>query len=549
MIDLLGSRWFILCLLLFLAALPRIISWLVFDFIDSGGGSDTVGYLSLARNLFTGRGFSSFGEVHTIHHPFYPVMIGVVWRLIGDLLLAGHMVSLSAGIALVIPVYYLARHLFGPRAAWYSGLCTALFPVLVYGSSEPFSESLYTFLLVAGGAVFAAGWRGRRVWDLAATGGLYGLAFLTHPAGITFLPVLALFLLATQFTAARTAWKIFLARLILLAAAFSLVASPWWFYLRRATGHWQLSGSSHYQNINLTVDAIKGKEEAAVIFEHMESIYHPAAVAEEREAVGLLEIYLRHPRKALQVVSFNLAAAVRNLRKSARFLGLNPCLLAGILGAAALVLIGASIPLAIKKRLGLEVLLVMLMFLPALTFILVLMQHRYFYPFFPFALVLLGAILAAGEESGAYRVRIFSRLFLWATLILFLAGSAGVIWRKWDKAAIPYEYKLLGEWMRDNIKGIKEEKVMSFRLGVPFYAESSWNVFFWGDYPGLLNYLRLRGVRYLVIDDYKLDMIHPELRFLIVAPPPAEFEEIKTVEFKGRRARLLRLLPGFSAPE
>jgi 4-amino-4-deoxy-L-arabinose transferase-like glycosyltransferase len=77
-------------------------------------------------------------------------MIGIVWQLAGDLVLSAQLVSCLAGILLVIPVFILADSLFGRRTGILSALMIALFPIMVYGSSECFSESIYTLLLISG---------------------------------------------------------------------------------------------------------------------------------------------------------------------------------------------------------------------------------------------------------------------------------------------------------------------------------------------------------------------------------------------------------------
>ncbi len=125
-----------------------------------------------------------------------------------------------------------------------------------------------------------------------------------------------------------------------------------------------------------------------------------------------------------------------------------------------------------------------------------------------------------------------------------LLGSGEVIMRKWKKVGIPYEYKIMGDWMKSNIAGIENENVMMFRMGVSHYAGCRWNVFYWGELPGLRRYLEKWGIRYIIIDDYKLYMIHPDLRFLLTASElPPGFSLVKECEFGGRKIRLLRYDP------
>ena len=322
-------------LLLFItvALLLRLVSFFTFRFIDSGGGSDTVTYLLLARNLFTGRGLTEFGVPHVIHPPFYPIMTGLAWQLTGDLVAAGHLVSVLAGSALVIPVYILARDLYGTRTARYAALFTAIFPLLVYGSVETFSESLYTFLLLAGISVFWWSFSRRRFIGLPFAGALIGLSFLTHPSGLAFLPLLLLFFFLGQFSRLRIAGGAFIFRAAVFALAFSLVCLPYWIFIHRVTGTWQVSGSSHFQDLSMKLEQARGTTESEIIFRHMESIFHPEVSGERREGMGMFRMALFHPFEFMEIVRYNLEDGYHEIGKTAFYLGMNVRLLAMILGA------------------------------------------------------------------------------------------------------------------------------------------------------------------------------------------------------------------------
>ncbi len=526
------------------ALLLRLVSLLTFGFIDSGGGSDTVTYLSLARNLFSGLGYTEFGLPHTVHHPFYPVLIGLFWKATGNLLFAGQLVSTLAGAFLVVPVYFLAKFLFGRRTAFYSGLLAALFPVLVYGSTEPFSESLYTFLLVSGAAVFWIAVSRKTVFPMAGAGLLIGLAYLTHPAGVVFIQLFVFYLLIAQFFSIKTRWRTLILRAGFLLAGFAVACLPFWVYLHNVTGRWQLSGSSHYQDLTLRLDQARGVEEGKVIFEHMELLFHPDPAAPPREGMGLTELAIRHPDQLLEIIKFNLEDGLKEARKTAGFLGIPPRLLYLLLGVGVLFLAVGFV----GRGKGPEVSFLGLLFLPALAFIIVTIEHRYFYPFIPLGLVALSRVIAGRREkavaSGSRFRRTAFGIFIAVLVFLMLAGDLGVIVRKWKKRGIPYEYKLMGEWMKEEIGGIEDERVMMFRLGVSYYAGCDWNVFFWGEYPELSDYLAERGIKYVVIDEYKLRMLHPDLWFLLTAVHlPDGFTTVKEFEFDGRKIRLLRFIP------
>ncbi|GAG03071.1 unnamed protein product, partial [marine sediment metagenome] len=262
--------------------------------------------ISLARNLFTGAGYTEFGQPHTVHHPLFPILIGITWKLTGDLLFAAQLISTLAGAFLVIPAYYLGKYLFNLRTGYYSGLLVAIFPVLVYGSSEPFCESLYTFLMVSGFAFFWAAFRKKKTTGMFFCGLLIGLAFLTHPLGVSFMPLLVVFLFFAQFSSGKTRWRSFLLRAAALVLGFSLSCLPFWVYLHGVAGNWQLSGSSHYKDLTLRLDQVDGMPEGEVIFKYMETIFNPPDADVTRREMGMSELALRHPDRLMRIVRFNL---------------------------------------------------------------------------------------------------------------------------------------------------------------------------------------------------------------------------------------------------
>ncbi len=537
----------IILLLLLIALIPRAISLATFDFIDSGGGSDSVTYLHLARNLFSGRGFTEFGLPHTIHHPFYPVVIGLLNYLTGDLVRAGLLASALSGVLLVIPVYLMAAGMFGRRTGFLAGLATALFPVLVYGSTECFSESLYTLLLISG---IAAGWlafQSGGIYRPVFSGVFLGLGFLTHPVGIAFLPLAAGFnLLAGR---QRHWWKERIRPALLIAAAFSLTCLPFWLYLRSATGNWQISGSSHYQDVGLVYVQARGMEAGEIIFKHMELLFNPDHIEEFQpghEPLPLSTLILRHPGRLIRVIHFNLVDGYREMVKTAHYLALPPGLLLALLFTGLLLILVYFFISFIRGRSRAAIFYLALMFSPIGIFLIVLIEHRYFFPFIPLAIIALSLCLddivkTCQRKPGSRRIFIAGAAVFYLALA---AGSGFLIYRKAVKASIPYEYKMMGTWMGEHIPGIEKERVMMFRLGISHYAGCEWNVFYWGDFPGLKDYLTERAINYLVVDSYKLHMLHPELRFLLEAdPPPEGFSVVREVAFDGRKTRLLRFQP------
>ncbi|MCU0249243.1 MAG: glycosyltransferase family 39 protein [Vicinamibacterales bacterium] len=186
-------------------------------------------YLRLARNVAEGRGFVHLqpdgtpapGE-HFGRAPVYPVFLAAVIRVTGGppeagvpLLRAIRIVQAVLGGALVWLVAWLAGQAAGPGAARAGGWLAAVYPPLVWTPAFVWSETLFSVLALACAAVLAL--ERRRGGLYVAAGALAGLAVLTRPAMLLFLPLAAIWL------AWRREWR----GVALLSLACALVIMPW----------------------------------------------------------------------------------------------------------------------------------------------------------------------------------------------------------------------------------------------------------------------------------------------------------------------------------
>jgi 4-amino-4-deoxy-L-arabinose transferase-like glycosyltransferase len=202
-------------------------------------------YLLLARNVSEGRGFVYLqpdgtpapGE-HFGRAPVYPVFLAAVIRVTGappavdvPLLRAIRIVQALLGGVLVWLVAWLAGRAAGPEAARAGGWLAAAYPPLVWTPAYVWSETLFSVLALATVAVLTLE-RRRRALHLAA-GALAGLAVLTRPAMLFFLPLAALWL----------AWKREWRGAALLLLACALVVMPWTIRNAREYGRFVLVAS------------------------------------------------------------------------------------------------------------------------------------------------------------------------------------------------------------------------------------------------------------------------------------------------------------------
>ena len=202
-------------------------------------------YLLLAANVAAGRGFvhlqpdgSPVAGEHFGRAPAYPLLLAGIVRAVGAradhdpaLLRAVRIVQSVLGGGLVWLLAWLAGRAAGPSAAAAAGWLAALFPPLVWTPAYIWSETLFSVLALGCAAVLSLERRTPRVY--AAAGLLAGVAVLTRPAMLFFLP------LAILWLAWRREWR----GVVLISLACALVMLPWTIRNAREYGRFVLVAS------------------------------------------------------------------------------------------------------------------------------------------------------------------------------------------------------------------------------------------------------------------------------------------------------------------
>lgn len=157
-------------------------------------------YRRIAVDGYTNLPVDGTQQRDTAFFPLYPLAVRLAAAVVGDVDLAGILVSNAALLAALIVLYRLARRHVEPGAARLTLWLLALFPFSYFLSAE-YSESL--FLLTVVGA-FDQGERGR--WWAAALAG--ALAGLTRVTGLLIVPgLLVLYLEQRRFGLRRVGWE------------------------------------------------------------------------------------------------------------------------------------------------------------------------------------------------------------------------------------------------------------------------------------------------------------------------------------------------------
>ena len=183
---------FVICVAAFAIRLYRLVAFTAV--IENEGPF----FVRLATNLLGGKGYLGMAGIPDLSYaPLYPILIAAATPFTKSPELAGRIVSVLFGSLLVLPMYFLARQLYGRNTALVCATLTALHPVLIAYSAAVYNETVYLVLLAAGECAALYFLRLSTLKWEALTGLFFGLAYLTRPEAMFFplLAVLAVFLL------------------------------------------------------------------------------------------------------------------------------------------------------------------------------------------------------------------------------------------------------------------------------------------------------------------------------------------------------------------
>jgi 4-amino-4-deoxy-L-arabinose transferase-like glycosyltransferase len=224
-----GSRWIVLGL----ATLAAVATWIATRH-GPGMSPDSVTYLSAARNLAAGRGYTDFtGQALTTFPPGFPALVALGHVLGASLATAARIVNAASFGAIVVLAWFLVRrHVASPVVALGATALVAISPALINVSSNAWSEPLFcalvlAFLLALEDATVPGG---RQARSIAITGVLAGLAVLVRYAGLSLLIVGSLALVAATW---REGSRLVIRRLAQFWAVGLVLPAAW--MVRNAT--------------------------------------------------------------------------------------------------------------------------------------------------------------------------------------------------------------------------------------------------------------------------------------------------------------------------
>jgi 4-amino-4-deoxy-L-arabinose transferase-like glycosyltransferase len=517
-----------------LASLPRVIRW------------DEPDYLWLGRSLLSGHGYTIVGVPELHYTPLFPLLAGAIYRLSGNAELGSSFWYVLLGALVTVPIYFLARRIYGRQVALLSAALVAFFPalssaVLYWGTM---TEPLFIFWIYCALWAAAVAVDEHKIWAYALTGALLCLAYLSRPEGLVWFAALgALWVLVWIWQKRFLRWHT-LACLIVYVVTFVLLAIPYAAFMHAHTGRWMATGK-----LSITYDigeAVMARD--PVLYDKVTASIDSTSGeilwwSNKRFERSLLNILLDDPAKFLQRTWDNL----RQLRGAIFSASIFPLFL------LAPVILGWFKDPWDRRRLRHEALLAF-GGLPVLAFLPFHIEIRFFSPAFPALLIWVAAGLwtigAWAVETVAHWRRTLrpGATIRWQTIVvivltILLAGYLGFVHVHTIQRGmgdLPYAHKAAGLWLKENTP--REAAIMSRDLAVSLYAERGFVVSPRADYKDYLDYAQRKGATYLLVDERELRVLRPYLAFLLDdAAPPPELEPVFSVMDEHGRTIVYRI--------
>lgn len=457
---------------------------------------DACTYLSISKSILNGKLYTDFRDgIDLILPPLYSLITSGFYLLLPGVELSALVVSLLTGALLVIPVFFLARLIYGGKAAWVSSLFIFFSPVLINWSVAMYTEALFILLFVSAVTLFLYALEKDKVAWLFLSGVIIGLAYMTRIPGIILLFILGGWIIIHAIVN-RVRPEKMVAMVVLLILGFFLIISPYLLYMHSFFGKWTMTAS--YGNLIEEVVILEGAETVA-------------------------------GWELLEVKDAKKSAYEKMIRKIAVNLSNYSYMLFRMLTIAVpFILIGMKvIGKGLKGRESLKALVLLSVIVLYFLSLLILPvsplideRMRYLSPILPLLLIFSasGVVTVSKWLTEFVKGNSLQRVILPVTvMIAFLSFipqyrivSAG-LHEPWEEKRPVDIRKQTGIWMKENLP--RPIKAMS---RAPFIVYHAGGIYYFSPptYEEVLNAAKVYGVDYIVVDrdvDYDL---RPKLKFL-----------------------------------
>jgi len=452
--------------------------------------SDGFSNIIAGKNLVTGKGYTVNTRPQLWFHPLYPLATGILYRLIGNIELSAHIVSIISFVLSIALVYLLGRLIYNERAGLFSAILFAFNPLILGYSYMAVSHSLDIFFKLASlyMVILISKNQKRLLVKSMLLGSLFGLSILTRPENIITSFVLIMILLI--LIKARFTKKVIYVSCLLCTATGILF--PYINFLHKHTGDWTLTSRlvaiERFEYLNKNDPYMRHKTKLAGY-----------------EKFDLLR-YLKDNREELTI---RYKKGITRLAKTMfplLYLGLGYMLIGiGLFGAK-----------WDRDRRKTEILL-----FASLSYMLILpfgnVLPRYLLPALSIFILWMGKGLdCLFNVNTNNQQHLIKKKMSYIGIIVFII--IGIFTAKYIMQKKPNKWlnsKYMGLWMKDNIKNIHKKRIADFTPSVAFYSGARLRkIPYIEDYNELISYLKEKKCDYLIINTAAFKN-YPHLRFLM----------------------------------
>lgn len=462
--------------------------------------ADAVFDAQIARNILLGDGL---GWQATLQPPFHAILTTILYPLTDNILVSGTLVSKLMWWLLPIPVYLLAKDIFGVRAALISATLVFFHPHFAFSSGMMEPTVTYPTLLLLG-VSFAWLAFSKRSFFYSILGGLFfSFSFLSRSEGLliflfSFACMVLIFI--KELTDKRDIRKILI--LVVLLTSFILASLPYILFLKDTYGKLVLSPKSTYVQIwmkwRIYHDNDLGEQGNPDLWGLSKN---GKLMWQEPKGIGdLVQYLMSQPEKSLRVYLENFSRQIPGRIPNNSGQWLYPQVYPWYFVIPALFWIVVSLAGREKRE---ETLFLLSPF--AILLVLPVFSDgwwKYLLPYSPFLIILAVAGISNLCERFHWRhllptfavvIAIYS---LWTVKAspLVKHGNRDIMMR----ISTAQEQKKAGEWAQKRFNGIPNYMTQWSKLA--YYLDGRWTAMPVTDYNGMVWYARKNRVDYLVFE-------------------------------------------------
>lgn len=178
---------------------------------------DNYYHFNWAKDIASG---NIFGDTTYFRAPFYIFCLALVFSLFGMTLTVARILGLLIGLGSLLLTYLTGNKLFGKRTGLIAASIQAVYPVVLYFESELLLDPLFMLLLQLSVYFLVLWYKEQRLSSFICMALSLGLASITRPTALLFLPIVIVFICLTnalwgQRVKLSTAFVILVALIIL----------------------------------------------------------------------------------------------------------------------------------------------------------------------------------------------------------------------------------------------------------------------------------------------------------------------------------------------